>query len=106
MYFLFILLVALIVHALIVILLRLVQCGASRAVMTAASVAVFVVLLAAFNGLSLAIGVDLGPGHPVSYSIPGDYTARGIPGLIALAVAALTSLSPVVGLGVALRRQR
>ncbi|TAK31358.1 MAG: hypothetical protein EPO21_17845 [Chloroflexota bacterium] len=106
MYILSILLMALIVYALIVVLLRLFRRQARLALMSTASFAAFVVLLAAFNGLSLVIGIDLGPGHAVSYSIPDDYTARGTLGIITLAVAALASLSPVFGLGVALRRQQ
>jgi len=105
MYILFILLLALIVYALTLVVLRLIRHRASLTLMSATSLAAFAVLLVAFNRLSLAIGIDLGPGHAVPYSIPQDYVVRGTAGLLALAVYALAGLAPIFGLGIALRRQ-
>lgn len=106
MYILAALLIALPAYAVAVILLRRRRSGAASLVsMSVTSLVVFAGLLAAYISLSAAIGIDVGPGHPVSYSIPGDYTAAGAVGVGVLALLVLAGLAPLFGLGVAARRR-
>jgi len=106
MYVLFALLIGLLVYALAAIALhRTVRRVGSLILMSALSGVAFLALLVAFNKLSAAIGVDLGPGHAVSYSIPEDYLARGLAGVAVLLVYALALLAPAIALALTLQRR-
>ena len=105
MYILFALLVALLMYGLAYAVLRIIGRREQFGSLSTVSVVAFVALLVMFNLVSRAIGVDLGPFHAVAYSIPDDYIARGLAGVVALTVYALACLAPVLGLGAALRQQ-
>jgi hypothetical protein len=62
--------------------------------------------LLAFNLTSGLVGIDLGPARAVTYSIPGDYMAKGGAGLGVLTIYALTCASPVAAAVVSRTIQR
>ena len=105
MYILFALLVALLMYGLAYAVLRIIGRREQFGSLSTVSVVAFVALLVMFNLISRAIGIDLGPFHGVSYSIPDDYTARGLAGIASLIVYALACLAPILGLGSALRQR-
>ncbi len=97
MYILFAILTSLLTYGLLVTMLHLIRPVVGRLRHLAlGSLLLLITALVVFRITSWAVGIDLGPGHTVSYDIPGDYLAKGVTGLLALIPYTLACLSPIL----------